>query len=103
MMFSKTLRSLDRPVVDGRTIHAVIRVVDRQNFHATDSYLDEHLILLREPEAALREAESADLLVLPYEVGSFDPNREPLRRMALDADNGIVPNVNPPVAFTEVL
>jgi hypothetical protein len=38
-------------------------------------------------------------LVLPYEIGSFDPEVELLRRMAFNPDDRIIVNVNPYHAF----
>jgi hypothetical protein len=67
-------------------------VGDGQGFLAVKSDLDKRLISLWKPE-------TADFLVSPDEVGSLDPERQLLRRMAVDPDDGIVAVINPYLAF----
>lgn len=63
---SQTANILDGVILVDHRVHGVILVVDRQNFLAIESYLDKRLVSLWKPE-------SVDLLVLPHEVSSFDP------------------------------
>jgi hypothetical protein len=63
---SQTANILDGVILVDHRVHGVILVVDRQNLLAIESYLDKRLVSLWKPE-------SVDLLVLPHEVSSFDP------------------------------
>jgi hypothetical protein len=72
---SKIADVLDGLILVDHRVHDVILVVDSQNVLAIESYLDKGLVSFWKPE-------SADLLVLPHEVGSFYPERKFLRGMA---------------------
>ena len=86
----------ERFILVGCTVHGVVLVVDRQNILAMESYLDKRLVSLWKPKFV-------NLLVLPHEVGSLYPERELLRRVTFDSDNGIVLNVNPYLALEQIL
>lgn len=93
---SKTLRSRGRLVVADRTVYAVILVIDRQGLLTIESDLDKSHIPLRQPETVY-------LLVLTHKVGAVYPERKLLCRMAFNSDNGVVFNVNPDLAFKQIL
>ena len=59
---------------------------DGQNLFAIEADLDMRLILLGKPEPI-------DLLILPHEVGTLDPERQLLRWMPFDSDHSVVVNI----------
>src|SRR5208283_4280215 len=77
-------------------IYDVILVVDGQDLLAVQPNLHKRLVSLRQPE-------STNLLVLPHEVGSLDPEGKLPGGMAFDPDHRVVVNINPKFAFKQVL
>src|SRR6266478_4439207 len=77
-------------------VHDVVPVVDLQNFLSVQPYLNQRLVLFREPEAV-------NFLILPYKLCVLDPEGEFLRGMSFDADHGVVVHINPDVPFKQIL
>src|ERR1700677_1038263 len=77
-------------------VHDVISMLDCQGLLAIESDLDKSHICFRKPE-------TVNLLVLTHKVRSFYPERKLLCWMAFNPDNRIVFNINPHLAFKQIL
>src|ERR1700723_1814441 len=77
-------------------VYVVILVVDRQGLLAIESDIDKSHISLRQPE-------TVDLLVLTHKIGAFYPEGKLLGRMPLDPNDRVVFNINPYLAFKQIL
>src|SRR5215471_1647286 len=77
-------------------IYDVVLIRNSQNLLAVEPHPNKRLILLRKPEPI-------NFLILPHEVGRLDPEGRPSGRMTLDPDHVVVVNVNPQLAFKQIL
>lgn len=73
-------------------IHDIVPVIDGQNLLPIQPYLNHCLVLLWKPEPI-------NLLVLPYEVSTLDPERQLFRGMAFNPDHRVILHINPNLPF----
>jgi hypothetical protein len=78
------------------SLNRIVVMLDGQNSFSIKPDLDGSVIFLRQPEFI-------DLLILPDEVGSFDPKGELRRRPPFDPDHGKVILVDPDLALEQIL
>src|ERR1700745_2963899 len=76
-------------------IHDIVLVFDTQDFLSKKSDLDKRLISFGKPK-------TINVLILSYEVGPLDPEREFLGGMPFDSNNGVVARVDSEFSFKQI-